>query len=162
MAFSAYLDQKILEKAFLGQDFQVAEHWCSLHTADPGKTGQSEASSAPYARKAVTPFTSVDNDGNGQRDCEESTCADVCAIACGEGIAADALERRGGARRRFLGGGDRPARARAVAISPELEEPLEPFASENGQRGPRLRWERRPAFSSAGTRMVSCTLPFRR
>ncbi len=67
MPFSDYLDQKILEKAFLGQDFQVAEHWCSLHTADPGKTGQSEASGAPYARKAVTPFTSVDNDGNAKR-----------------------------------------------------------------------------------------------
>jgi hypothetical protein len=67
MSFSAYLDQKILEKAFLGQDFQVAEHWCSLHTADPGKTGQSEASGAPYARKAVTQFTTVDSDGNAKR-----------------------------------------------------------------------------------------------
>ena len=67
MPFSDYLDQKILEKAFLGQDFQVTEHWCSLHTADPGKTGQSEASGAPYTRKAVTPFTSVDSDGNAKR-----------------------------------------------------------------------------------------------
>ena len=67
MPFSAYLDQKILEKAFLGQDFQVAEHWCSLHTADPGKTGQGEASGAPYARKSVTPFTGVDSDGNAKR-----------------------------------------------------------------------------------------------
>lgn len=67
MSFSAYLDQKILEKAFLGQDFQVAEHWCSLHTADPAKTGQSEASGAPYARKAVTQFTAVDSDGNAKR-----------------------------------------------------------------------------------------------
>lgn len=67
MPFSDYLDQKILEKAFLGQDFQVAEHWCSLHTADPGKTGQGEASGAPYTRKAVTPFTAVDSDGNAKR-----------------------------------------------------------------------------------------------
>lgn len=67
MAFSSYLDQKILEKAFLGQDFQVAEHWGSLHTSDPGKTGQSEASGAPYVRKAVTPITAVDNDGNAKR-----------------------------------------------------------------------------------------------
>ena len=67
MSFSAYLDQKILEKAFLGQDFQVAEHWCSLHTANPGKTGQSEASGGPYARKAVSPFTTVDSDGNAKR-----------------------------------------------------------------------------------------------
>jgi hypothetical protein len=67
MPYSDYLDQKILEKAFLGQDFQVAEHWCSLHIADPGKTGQSEASGAPYARKPVTPFTSVDSDGSAKR-----------------------------------------------------------------------------------------------
>lgn len=67
MPFSAYLDQKILEKAFLGQEFQVAEHWCSLHTADPGKTGQGEASGAPYARKSVTQFTAVDSDGNSKR-----------------------------------------------------------------------------------------------
>ena len=67
MPFSEYLDQKILEKAFLGQDFQVAEHWCSLHTADPGKTGQGEASGAPYSRKAVTPIAAVDNDGNAKR-----------------------------------------------------------------------------------------------
>jgi cysteine-rich repeat protein len=31
----------------------------------------------------------VDNDGNGIRDCEEASCADVCSAACGEGIAAD-------------------------------------------------------------------------
>jgi hypothetical protein len=67
MPFSDYLNQKILERAFLGQDFQVAEHWCSLHTADPGKTGQDEASGEPYVRKAVTPFTSVDSDGSAKR-----------------------------------------------------------------------------------------------
>lgn len=67
MPFSDYLDQKILEKAFLGQDFLVAERWCSLHTADPGKTGVSEASGAPYARKAVTQFTTVDSTGNAKR-----------------------------------------------------------------------------------------------
>ena len=63
MAFSAYLDQKILEKAFLGQDFQVTEHWCSLHTADPDKTGQSEASGGPYTRLSLAQFTAVDSDG---------------------------------------------------------------------------------------------------
>jgi hypothetical protein len=67
MPFSDYLNQKILEKAFLGQDFQVTEHWCSLHTADPGKDGQGEASGAPYARIAVTPFTTVDSDGSAKR-----------------------------------------------------------------------------------------------
>ena len=67
MSFSADLDQKILEKAFLGQDFQVGEYWCSLHTVDPGKTGQSEASGSPYARKAVTQFTAIDTSGNAKR-----------------------------------------------------------------------------------------------
>ena len=67
MPFSAYLDEKILEKAFLGRDFQVTESWCSLHTADPGKTGQSETSGAPYARKLVTQFTAVDSDGSAKR-----------------------------------------------------------------------------------------------
>ena len=67
MSFSAYLDQRILEKAFLGQDFQVAEYWCSLHTADPGKTGLSEASGSPYARKPVTQFTAIDDSGNAKR-----------------------------------------------------------------------------------------------
>jgi hypothetical protein len=67
MPFSDYLNQKILEKAFLGQDFQVTGHWCSLHTADPGKDGQGEASGAPYVRKAVTPFATVDSDGSAKR-----------------------------------------------------------------------------------------------
>jgi hypothetical protein len=67
MPFSDYLNQKILEKSFLGQDFQVTGHWISLHTADPGKDGQGEASGAPYTRKAVAPFTSVDSDGNAKR-----------------------------------------------------------------------------------------------
>ena len=67
MAFSAYLDQKILEKAFLGQDFQVTEYWCSLHTADPGKTGQAEASGGPYTRLSLAQFTAVDSDGTTKR-----------------------------------------------------------------------------------------------
>lgn len=67
MAFSAYLDQKILEKSFLGQDFQVTEHWCSLHTADPGKTGQSETAGGPYTRLSLAQFTAVDSDGAAKR-----------------------------------------------------------------------------------------------
>ncbi|MBI4904400.1 MAG: hypothetical protein HY820_12235 [Acidobacteria bacterium] len=67
MAFSAYLDQKILEKAFLGQDFQIAARWCSLHTADPGKTGQNEAAGGPYARLAVEQYTPVDDSGSAKR-----------------------------------------------------------------------------------------------
>lgn len=31
----------------------------------------------------------VDNDGNGRADCEESSCADLCTAACGEGSGAD-------------------------------------------------------------------------
>lgn len=67
MPFSSYLAQKLLEKAFLGQDFQIAEHWLSLHTADPGATGSNEASGTPYARKALTQFTAVDDDGAAKR-----------------------------------------------------------------------------------------------
>ena len=67
MPFSPYLTQKLLEKAFLGQDFQVTEHWISLHTADPGATGLNEASGGPYARKALTQFTPVDDAGAAKR-----------------------------------------------------------------------------------------------
>lgn len=67
MAFSAYLDQKLLEKAFLGQDFSVANRWASLHTADPGKTGASEASGDPYARIAADSYTAVDDSGSAKR-----------------------------------------------------------------------------------------------
>jgi hypothetical protein len=44
-----------------------AEHWCSLHTVDAGKTGQSEASGGPYARLSLTQFTAVDSDGAAKR-----------------------------------------------------------------------------------------------
>lgn len=67
MPFSSYLAQKLLEKAFLGQDFQVTEHWISLHNADPGPTGQNEASGNPYARKTLDQFTAVDDDGAAKR-----------------------------------------------------------------------------------------------
>lgn len=64
---SHYLAQKLLEKAFLGQDFQVTEHWISLHTADPGPTGENEASGNPNARKTLDQFTAVDDDGEAKR-----------------------------------------------------------------------------------------------
>lgn len=67
MPFSSYLAQKLLEKVFLGQDFAVTEHWISLHSADPGATGLNEASGGPYARKALTQFTAVDDDGVAKR-----------------------------------------------------------------------------------------------
>jgi hypothetical protein len=67
MPFSSYLAQKFLEKAFLGLDFQVTEHWISLHTADPGATGTNEASGGAYARKALNQFTAVDHDGAAKR-----------------------------------------------------------------------------------------------
>jgi hypothetical protein len=67
MPFSSYLAQKFLEKAFLGLDFQVTEHWISLHTADPGATGVNEASGGPYTRKALNQFTAVDDAGAAKR-----------------------------------------------------------------------------------------------
>lgn len=67
MPFSAYLDQKLLEKAFLGLDFSIANKWASLHTADPGKTGASEASGSPYARQAASSYTTVDDSGSAKR-----------------------------------------------------------------------------------------------
>jgi hypothetical protein len=67
MAFSAYLDQKILEKTFLGVDFQVAERWCSLHTADPGKTGGNEAVGGPYSRVSLAQFAPIDDSGTAKR-----------------------------------------------------------------------------------------------
>lgn len=67
MSFSAYLDQKILEKAFLGQDFQIAARWCSLHIADPGKTGQGEAGGGPYTRLSADQYTPVDDSGTAKR-----------------------------------------------------------------------------------------------
>ena len=67
MAFSSYLDQKILEKAFLGLDFQVTERWCSLHNADPGKSGANEAAGGPYARLPLVQFAAVDDSGTAKR-----------------------------------------------------------------------------------------------
>lgn len=67
MPFSAYLDQKILEKAFLGQDFAITARWCSLHTADPGRTGTSEAAGGPYVRQSADAYSPVDDSGNSKR-----------------------------------------------------------------------------------------------
>jgi len=67
MSFSDYLNQKLLDKAFHGQDFEIAGHWCSVHTADPGKTGTNEALGVPYERKQVPQFTERDTDGTAQR-----------------------------------------------------------------------------------------------
>lgn len=67
MSFSAYLDQKILEKAFLAQDFSIAARWCSLHSADPGKTGANEAGGGPYVRQSADSYTPVDDSGNSKR-----------------------------------------------------------------------------------------------
>lgn len=67
MPFSAYLDQKLLEKVFLGVDFSIANRWVSLHTADPGKDGASEASGDPYERLAADSYTAVDTSGSAKR-----------------------------------------------------------------------------------------------
>ena len=67
MPLSAYLDQKILEKAFLGVDFTIAARWISVHTDDPGKTGLNEAAGAFYGRIQITTFTAVDTVGDDKR-----------------------------------------------------------------------------------------------
>jgi hypothetical protein len=54
MSFSNYLENKILDKAFRNTDFTVTTVYGSLHTADPGETGASEATGGSYARQSVT------------------------------------------------------------------------------------------------------------
>lgn len=46
------LGNKILDKAFRNVDFTIATLRASLHTADPGTTGASEATGGSYARQA--------------------------------------------------------------------------------------------------------------
>lgn len=53
--FSNYLEDEILDHIFGGGDYtRPATLYVSLHTADPGETGASEASGSGYARKSVT------------------------------------------------------------------------------------------------------------
>lgn len=55
MGFSAYLRNKLLDHAYGGGDYtRPATVYVSLHTADPGDTGATEASGGGYARLAVT------------------------------------------------------------------------------------------------------------
>ena len=49
MAIAVTATKNALCTAYAGQGT-----WISLHTADPGSTGASEASGAPYARKQTT------------------------------------------------------------------------------------------------------------
>lgn len=55
MALSTYLGNKILDHIFNGKVYTPSlTIYVSLHTADPGLTGASEASGGGYARVAVT------------------------------------------------------------------------------------------------------------
>lgn len=53
--FSNYLENEILDHILGGADYtRPATVYISLHTADPGETGASEATGSGYARKDVT------------------------------------------------------------------------------------------------------------
>jgi hypothetical protein len=52
MSISNYLENKILDKVFRNTDFTVTTPYVSLHTADPGETGASEATGGSYARQS--------------------------------------------------------------------------------------------------------------
>lgn len=52
MAFSNYTEEAVLNAIFNNTSFAVATPYLSLHTADPGETGGSEATGGSYARQA--------------------------------------------------------------------------------------------------------------
>jgi hypothetical protein len=54
MSISNYLEVKILDKVFNNTDFTVTTPYVSLHTADPGETGASEATGGSYARQSAS------------------------------------------------------------------------------------------------------------
>lgn len=56
MSISNYLELKILDKTFRNTDYTVSGVYISLHTADPGETGASEATGGSYARQGATTF----------------------------------------------------------------------------------------------------------
>lgn len=63
MSLSNYLEEKLLNHTFGGTTFtQPSAVYCSLHTADPGETGASEATGGSYARQAIT-FAAASNPG---------------------------------------------------------------------------------------------------
>lgn len=63
MSLSNYLEEKLLNHVFGGTTYsQPAAVYCSLHTADPGETGASEATGGSYARQAIT-FAAASNPG---------------------------------------------------------------------------------------------------
>ena len=53
MTISNYLELKILDKVLRNVDFTVTTPYVSLHTADPGETGASEATGGSYARQSA-------------------------------------------------------------------------------------------------------------
>lgn len=55
MSISNYLETVVLDHILRNQAFTPpATVYASLHTADPGETGASEASGGSYARQAIT------------------------------------------------------------------------------------------------------------
>jgi hypothetical protein len=53
MSISNYLENAILDKVFRATNVTVTTAYVSLHTADPGETGASEATGGSYARQSV-------------------------------------------------------------------------------------------------------------
>lgn len=51
MTISNYLEPKILDAVFNNTSLAVATPYVSLHTADPGETGASEATGGSYVRQ---------------------------------------------------------------------------------------------------------------
>jgi hypothetical protein len=51
MSISNYAELKILDAVFNNTSFAVSAPYVSLHTADPGETGASEATGGSYARQ---------------------------------------------------------------------------------------------------------------
>ena len=54
MTISNYLEPKILDAIFNNTSLAVTTPYVSLHTADPGETGASEASGGSYARQSAS------------------------------------------------------------------------------------------------------------
>lgn len=54
MSISNYLELQLLDAVFNNDTFAVATPYVSLHTADPGETGASEAAGGSYARQSST------------------------------------------------------------------------------------------------------------
>ena len=69
MSLSNYAEEKVLQALFNNVTYAVATPYMSLHTADPGETGASEAAGGTYTRQltdfnvASNPAGTVTNNG---------------------------------------------------------------------------------------------------